>query len=68
MLKPFWRTNYPSYSVWEEGTPATSIPSLVKELAKTTKRPRSGSQSSSCHIHPFPGEGIGQDNQEAQEW
>ena len=33
-LKPYWRTNYPSYSVWDEGTPATSIPSLVKELAK----------------------------------
>ena len=31
----------------KEGTPATSIPSLVKELAKTTKRPRSASQSSS---------------------
>ena len=46
-LKPYWRTNYPTYSVWDEGTPATSIPSLVKELAKTTKRPRSASQSSS---------------------
>ena len=46
-LKPYWRTNYPTYSVWNEGTPATSIPSLVKELAKTTKRPRSASQSSS---------------------
>ena len=33
-LKPYWRTNYPTYSVWNEGTPATSIPSLVKELAK----------------------------------
>ena len=46
-LKPYWRTNYPTYSVWDEGTPATSIPSLVKELAKTTKRPRSASHSSS---------------------
>ena len=46
-LKPYWRTNYPSYSVWDEGTPATSIPSLVKELAKSSKRPRSASQSSS---------------------
>ena len=43
MLKPFWRTNYPTYSVWDEGTPATSIPSLVKELAKSSKRPRSAS-------------------------
>ena len=54
MLKPFWRTNYPSYSVWEEGTPATSIPSLVKELAKTTKRPRSASQSSSSSGDNYP--------------
>ena len=46
-LKPYWRTNYPTYSVWDEGTPATSIPSLVKELAKSTKRPRSTCQSSS---------------------
>ena len=46
-LKPYWRTNYPTYSVWNDGTPATSIPSLVKELAKTPKRPRSASQSSS---------------------
>ena len=46
-MKPYWRTNYPSYSVWDEGTPATSIPSLVKELAKSSKRPRSASQSSS---------------------
>ena len=45
-LKPYWRTNYPIYSVWNEGTPATSIPSLVKEFSKTTKRPRSASQSS----------------------
>ena len=54
MLKPFWRTNYPSYSVWEEGTPATSIPSLVKELAKTTKRPRSACQSSSSSGDNYP--------------
>ena len=54
MLKPFWRTNYPSYSVWEEGTPATSIPSLVKELAKTNKRPRSASQSSSSSGDNYP--------------
>ena len=53
-LKPYWRTNYPSYSVWDEGTPATSIPSLVKELAKTTKRPRSASQSSSSSGDNYP--------------
>ena len=28
---PLWRTNYPTYSVWDDGTPGTSIPSLVKE-------------------------------------
>ena len=53
-LKPFWRTNYPTYSVWDEGTPATSIPSLVKELAKSTKRPRSASQSSSSSNDNYP--------------
>ena len=53
-LKPYWRTNYPSYSVWDEGTPATSIPSLVKELAKSTKRPRSASQSSSSSSDNYP--------------
>ena len=53
-LKPYWRTNYPSYSVWDEGTPATSIPSLVKELAKSTKRPRSASQSSSSSNDNYP--------------
>ena len=53
-LKPYWRTNYPTYSVWNEGTPATSIPSLVKELAKTTKRPRSASQSSSSSGDNYP--------------
>ena len=53
-LKPYWRTNYPTYSVWDEGTPATSIPSLVKELAKTTKRPRSASQSSSSSGDNYP--------------
>ena len=53
-LKPYWRTNYPSYSVWDEGTPATSIPSLVKELAKSTKRPRSASQSSSSSSDNHP--------------
>ena len=54
MLKPFWRTNYPTYSVWDEGTPATSIPSLVKELAKSSKRPRSASQSSSSSSDNYP--------------
>ena len=54
MFKPYWRTNYPSYSVWDEGTPATSIPSLVKELAKSTKRPRSASQSSSSSGDNYP--------------
>ena len=53
-LKPYWRTNYPTYSVWKEGTPATSIPSLVRELAKTTKRPRSASQSSSSSGDNYP--------------
>ena len=53
-LKPYWRTNYPTYSVWDEGTPATSIPSLVKELAKSTKRPRSASQSSSSSNDNYP--------------
>ena len=53
-LKPYWRTNYPTYSVWDEGTPATSIPSLVKELAKSTKRPRSASQSSSSSSDNYP--------------
>ena len=53
-LKPYWRTNYPSYSVWNEGIPATSIPSLVKELAKTTERPRSVSQSSSSSGDNYP--------------
>ena len=53
-LKPYWRTNYPTYSAWDEGTPATSIPSLVKELAKTTKRPRSASQSSSSSGDNYP--------------
>ena len=53
-LKPYWRTNYPTYSVWDEGTPATSIPSLVKELAKTTKRPRSASESSSSNSDNYP--------------
>ena len=53
-LKPYWRTNYPTYSVWNEGTPATSIPSLVKEFAKTTKRPRSASQSSSSSGDNYP--------------
>ena len=53
-LKPYWRTNYPTYSVWDEGTPATSIPSLVKELAKSTKRPRSASQSSSSSNDNHP--------------
>ena len=53
-LKPYWRTNYPIYSVWDEGTPATSIPSLVKELAKSTKRPRSASQSSSSSNDNYP--------------
>ena len=53
-LKPYWRTNYPTYSVWDEETPATSIPSLVKELAKTTKRPRSASQSSSSSSDNYP--------------
>ena len=54
MLKPSWRTNYPSSSAWKEGTPATSIPSLVKKLAKTTKRPRSASQSSSSSGDNYP--------------
>ena len=53
-LRPYWRTNYPTYSVWDEGTPATSIPSLVKELAKSTKRPRSASQSSSSSGDNYP--------------
>ena len=53
-LKPYWRTNYPTYSVWDEGTPATSIPSLVKELAKTSKRPRSASQSGSSSGDNYP--------------
>ena len=53
-LKPYWRTNYPTYSMQKEGTPATSIPSLVKELAKTTKRPRSASQSSSSSGDNYP--------------
>ena len=53
-LKPYWRTNYPTYSVWDEGTPVTSIPSLVKELAKSTKRPRSASQSSSSSSDNYP--------------
>ena len=53
-LKPYWRTNYPSYSVWDEGTPATSIPSLVKELAKSSKRPRSAGQSSSSSGDNYP--------------
>ena len=53
-LKPYWRTNYPTYSVWDEGTPATSIPSLVKERAKTTKRPRSASESSSSNSDNYP--------------
>ena len=53
-LKPYWRTNYPTYSVWDEGTPATSIPSLVKELAKSTKRPRSASPSSSSSSDNYP--------------
>ena len=53
-LKPYWRTNYPSYSVWDEGTPATSIPSLVKELAKSTKRSRSASESSSSNSDNYP--------------
>ena len=53
-LKPYWRTNYPTYSVWDEGTPATSIPSLVKELAKSTRRPRSASQSSSSSNDNYP--------------
>ena len=53
-LKPYWRTNYPTFSVRNEGTPATSIPSLVKELAKTTKRPRSVSQSSSSSGDNYP--------------
>ena len=51
---PIWRTNYPTYSVWDERTPATSIPSLVKELAKSTKRPRSASQSSSSSSDNYP--------------
>ena len=53
-LKPYWRTNYPTYSVWDEGTPATSIPSLVKELAKSPKRPISVSQSSSSSNDNYP--------------
>ena len=53
-LKPYWRTNYPTYSVWDEGTPATSIPSLVKELAKSTKRSRSASESSSSNTDNYP--------------
>ena len=53
-LKPYWRTNYPTYSVWDEGTPATSIPSLVKELPKSSKRPRSASQSSSSSNDNYP--------------
>ena len=53
-LKPYWRTNYPTYSVWNEGTPAISIPYLVKELAKKTKRPRSASQSSSSSGDNYP--------------
>ena len=53
-LKPYWRTNYPTYSVWKEGTLATSIPSLVRELAKTTKRPRSASQNSSSSGDNYP--------------
>ena len=53
-LKPYWRTNYPTYSVWDEGTPATSIPSLVKELAKSSKRPRSASQRSSSSNDNYP--------------
>ena len=53
-LKPYWRTNYSTYSVWDEGTPATSIPSLVKELAKSNKRPRSASQSSSSSNDNYP--------------
>ena len=46
-LKPYWRTNYPTYSVWDEGTPATSIPSLVK-------RPRSARQSNSSSGDNYP--------------
>ena len=53
-LRPYWRTNYPTYSVWDEGTPVTSIPSLVKELAKSTKRPISASQSSSSSNDNYP--------------
>ena len=53
-MRPYWRTNYPTYSVWDEGTPATSIPSLVKELAKSSKRPRSASQSSSSSNDNYP--------------
>ena len=53
-LRPYWRTNYPTCSVWDEDPPATSIPSLVKELAKSTKRPRSASQSSSSSGDNFP--------------
>ena len=52
-LKPYWRTNYPTYSVRNEGTPPTSIPSLVKELAKS-KRSRSASQSSSSSSDNYP--------------
>ena len=53
-LNPIWRTNYPNNPVKEEGTPATSIPSLVKELAKFTKRSRSASQSSSSSGDNYP--------------
>ena len=44
----------PTYSVWNEEVPATSIPSIVKELARSTKRPRSASQSSSSSSDNYP--------------